>query len=1270
MKATAAGMLAGLVLAVATVALLTQSSSPQPQDLGAQQASPPRRLEHVSPCGFYGSLGPVQVGDFRDVGVYGLGHSVRMESANPAVATAEFVWGPGDLRVRVFGVSLGTTTVNLFEEDGSICSTLQVSVVPHCSFAVPAVTVTVGASVRVGVNWGAASRVESGNLAVATAEVILDGAWDTVVILGVCPGVTTVSLIDDYERVCALIDVIVVVGDPPPTFQPTAIASTSTPQIPLGGTARLDGSESHDNDEGGATVVEWRWQFDNMITPENDIFTVTANHPVHLQTLPVPGEYLVTLTVKDDEGEISTPDGSDSHVSITVWAAETELPTAAAKTSTPVIKVGGTATLDGTGSDDNDRVGIAPAIHRYEWRLVDRAGVNPSLVVESMNAKTTTDISGAGEWDATLIVIDNDGEQSAPSAMVLIKVVLVEFKPDPVNVLVKGSANVTVAVSPPSAVGDVTFSTENEALAKVLPTSITSTPGTLTVSGVAAGTTALNAQISTEVIETAVIHIVQDFAVHITSIKNHKSLAISDPGGLCLNKNATYSGSVEPDLSASGMTVQWYVSVAGTNNFVPFADPGNTGRGKALVSTITENSTGTFDIRLTVKVNGETRQSVEARKVIVIMPFVGVVDRTLNQPISNGGIAQAGHSIVYVGRYEPVDLPDSRMIQWQFAPHGTGEDDPGWKNFVSGHGGTDFPTLGPVQENTPGDFDIRLAVAFGGTTCYSAPFRLFIAKASLSVTDAARATLTSPAEICVGDAVTYTGAYVPSTLLVNSKEWQFSTDGQNTWQPFASGQGWPSQSARESNPGDFNVRLMITATGPDGSVEMHSDPYRMVVYRVTITANDGATDPATRFTHPALPSVPEWGAAWIGGDPVIPAAQGARKAGDVILTAGFTPSTPVPTSFSWIGPGTTTVTTPFRRNIPRSDPARNLVNANIGSHTCASAIVWVVGVRWGTGAFSNSGQPRSDILRIEQIAALGGRLGEVGPGDGSNSTTNAAFIPVRPGDGAADSPTDGTMTQLSYTTEAITQLWLATFRGQNLWTVEGTSVPSSETERRIRGRQRDATTGVLYSVDDGTVSFRIDTGTRPFLIGDRFNFSVIRNGNRGFHNNVELQATIDPHEACGHPDINFDIRRARVARVWRNGQNATIAPDRTAQIPNPTIDDDAENFDEDLRHSRSDCTIESIDTPGPVRGLVGGTQSIVWKVNFSESVDVLFNNTLNARNRHTGEKCSEDWEWSIILSLRSSDTLPPTMQRDSSRANRSQEGHLSDAEMRTDASLP
>ena len=897
----------------------------------------------------------------------------------------------------------------------------------HCIISESELRIDVGQRGTVGVDTGPiGANAVIGDPTIAVIDGHTGAAENqTYFITGLKAGSTTFSL-KRGDETCASIPVMVEDPDPPPPpplLPPTAMAETTTPVIAVGKVAFLDGAQSHDNDENDTSIVEYIWQFDNQTTPVDDSFTVKTPLAVHFLTLNTAGEYLVTLTVKDDEGQESTPTASDAHV--------------------------------------------------------------------------------------------------------LIKVVEVTFTPNPVNILTGGSAKVTATVVPPSAVGEVTFRIETPARAQVDPTALAATPGVLTISQATASTKLL-AEISAQgggadVVGTETINVVQDFTVHITSIKNHKGVAIGDPtGGLCVDKIAKYEASVEPDLSTSEMSVQWLLSDAGRNSFSPFGGPA-----QALTLTHTQNRTGEFDVKVKVTIGTVPKDSVETRRVIVIGLGVSAKDAN-NNALASGSVIRVNDTITYISSLAPANATTD--LQWQFAPHGTPEDPPtGWQNFTSGN----MHPSHPATETAAGNFDVRIRAKIGNDTCFSDPYNIIVAQALVASVTAGGTALGSPAEVCVGEEVTYTGAYAPSTLAVVSKEWQVSFHGQDNWVPFSSGQGWPSQKTFENTPGDYDVRVVVVASGANGQAEIPSDPYRIIVYRVDITANDGATDPATRLTNPASPAIPEWGSAWISGDPFIPTAQGARKTGDVILTAGFNPSSPAPTTFTWTGPGTTQATDPFKRVISRGTPAENLVNANLGSHVCKSAIVWVVGTVWDNGAFLNSGGCRSNLLGFLATSAADGDTGPFEKDGGNGQASAGIFFPAKPGTEFGDSPTDSQMavTSVKVAKGEPGKIWRSEFKAShNYWEVSSES--SISRGRRII-ESKKAQTGDPFTSDNEEVEFTINAGTRPFVNGDKWNF-VVMDGAPGWGSAMELQATIVPHAASGHQDISFDIRRARVAQIWDN----------------------------------------------------------------------------------------------------------------------------------------
>jgi len=195
---------------------------------------------------------------------------------------------------------------------------------------------------------------------------------------------------------------------------------------------------------------------------------------------------------------------------------QTLRPTAVAGASTNLIPKGGTVVLNGTGSRDNDTVGPAPVIVSYKWDLKNVTTNETLSVTATPTVAASVTLNSAGEWEATLVVTDNDNEKSDPAidgstAHATIKVVGVTFAPNPVKVNVGATSTVTATIVPPSAVGNVSFRVEDMAIANATPVKLTATPGDLSVKGVKAGTTKLLAEIVTglgsEVVGTADIEV-------------------------------------------------------------------------------------------------------------------------------------------------------------------------------------------------------------------------------------------------------------------------------------------------------------------------------------------------------------------------------------------------------------------------------------------------------------------------------------------------------------------------------------------------------------------------------------------------------------------------------------------------------------------------------------------------------------------------------------------------------------------------------------------
>jgi len=194
--------------------------------------------------------------------------------------------------------------------------------------------------------------------------------------------------------------------------------------------------------------------------------------------------------------------GTGSPAPICVVVGPISDPTAVAATPTPLIPVGGTATLDGSGSADTDAIGSLPDLGKYAWTLKNLTNpAQPDITIETTQAVINVTLNEAGEYDAELVVTDLDcaGFSSAgSSAHVNLKVVAVTLAPDPVQVVEGAQAPVTASVVPGSAATSVSFRCADQAIAGLDAQTIPASPGTLNVMGVAPGSTTVIAEIPTQ----------------------------------------------------------------------------------------------------------------------------------------------------------------------------------------------------------------------------------------------------------------------------------------------------------------------------------------------------------------------------------------------------------------------------------------------------------------------------------------------------------------------------------------------------------------------------------------------------------------------------------------------------------------------------------------------------------------------------------------------------------------------------------------------------
>jgi PKD repeat protein len=149
----------------------------------------------------------------------------------------------------------------------------------------------------------------------------------------------------------------------------------------------LDGSGSFDPD--GGLIAEYNWNF-------GDGNTGTGLDPVH--TYINAGTYTVTLVVVDDEGVQSAPKTTTAVIALPPPNLSPEADAGGPYNGT----AGDPVKFDGSASSDPDGT-----IVRYNWDFGDDstgAGVDPT------HTYTT-----AGSYTVTLIVVDEEGAESAPS---------------------------------------------------------------------------------------------------------------------------------------------------------------------------------------------------------------------------------------------------------------------------------------------------------------------------------------------------------------------------------------------------------------------------------------------------------------------------------------------------------------------------------------------------------------------------------------------------------------------------------------------------------------------------------------------------------------------------------------------------------------------------------------------------------------------------------------------------------------------------------------
>lgn len=188
------------------------------------------------------------------------------------------------------------------------------------------------------------------------------------------------------------------VGPPPVNESPIARLSASTTEGPAPLTVEFDSDGSSDD----KAIVSRNWDFgdDNQ-----------TSGPVAISnTYTAPGQYTVTLTVADEEGETSTD-------SMTIQVNANQAPTASVAITTSLpAEVDTSVQFSGSGSFDLDGT-----ISSFEWDFGDNSA-------PGSGESTSHTYSAPGEFAGQLTVTDNGGLTNVAAFTVVVE----EAAPPPV----------------------------------------------------------------------------------------------------------------------------------------------------------------------------------------------------------------------------------------------------------------------------------------------------------------------------------------------------------------------------------------------------------------------------------------------------------------------------------------------------------------------------------------------------------------------------------------------------------------------------------------------------------------------------------------------------------------------------------------------------------------------------------------------------------------------------------------------------------------------
>lgn len=176
------------------------------------------------------------------------------------------------------------------------------------------------------------------------------------------------------------------------TQPPTAIIGGNSSGV-VGESLTFDGLSSLDNDESGASIVSYSWTTSDGGSGSGNVFS---------HTFSAVGNYTITLTVTDNEGEQDT-----ATMGVNITDQPNEEPIARIIASSPAT-VGQAVNFDGTTSADPDG-----SIVSYQWDFGDGSTITGALPSHTYNT--------AGNYTVRLTVTDDDGATNATTMAMVVE---------------------------------------------------------------------------------------------------------------------------------------------------------------------------------------------------------------------------------------------------------------------------------------------------------------------------------------------------------------------------------------------------------------------------------------------------------------------------------------------------------------------------------------------------------------------------------------------------------------------------------------------------------------------------------------------------------------------------------------------------------------------------------------------------------------------------------------------------------------------------------